>query len=254
MSFDLKLQRVCTHEVLDERASIQGLSPNYFSILAFQSDGSSHFITVREFGATEGLSNYIYARDGFSNWNLSTDGRQINYNTLGLGAGASSFLDGATVITPEPVMLVSYRAHKDQCPMCDHTLGLTKDVEFNLYGQLSKVEGNDKVRQLIFKALLTELGANEVQTDYGSTISLSIGQKYDSFTEFRLHNSIEQAVRFLINEQQTQVGLPLEETILNVSRVSLAQDANDPRIVRVQIEIQTGDFKKVDVTFGMLTQ
>lgn len=119
--FDLKLQRTCSHELLDQQLAVNGLSPNYFSILPYLSDGSTNFMSVREFARTEGLSDYIYKRDGFTNWNLSTDKTQINWNHMGMGGpgtGVSGFLDGSCLIHTPPVMLVSYRADEDECPLC----------------------------------------------------------------------------------------------------------------------------------------
>lgn len=252
--FDLKLQRTCDHTILDETATINGLSPNYFSILKYQCDGASNFIVIREFSATEGLSNFVYIRDGFTNWNLSTDKTQINWNTLGMAGGVSGFVDASSHISPTQQYLVNYRVHPDLCPICFNNLGLAKDIDFNLNGSLLEVTGTNKVKQLIFKALLTELESNSVLPNYGSTISASIGQKYDVMTEFRLHNSIERAVRFLIDEQQNQVNLPLDETILNVSSIRLAQDVFDPRIIRVTVEIQVADFTRTQIGFSLVNR
>lgn len=262
MPFDLKLQRTCDHSIFDEAVSISGLSPNYFSVLQHQTDGSSNFMVVRELTATEGLSNFIYSRDGYSNWNLSTDGTQVNWNSMGMGGpgtGVASFLDAASHIMPQAQMLVSYQCDPDFCPLCVPSVGpdkrsVTKDIEFDLHGRLRTIDGNNKIKQSVFKALLTTVGTNEVLPDYGSTISLSIGQKFDALTEFRLYQSISQAVNFLIQEQSNNPLLPLNETILNLSSVNIAQDQTDPRIIRVFIKVQTGDFKQTEVTFNMITQ
>lgn len=116
MSFDLKLQRTCDHVIFDEEVSVEGLSPNYFSTLNYKCDGSSNFVTVREFSKTEGLSNFVYSRDGFTNWTLSADNTYLNWGAP--QAGMAGFLEAASMILPQPTMLVSYRAHPDFCPLC----------------------------------------------------------------------------------------------------------------------------------------
>lgn len=256
MTFDLRLQRACSHEVLDELATVTGTSPNYFSVLKYGSDGASNLITIREFSDTEGLSNYLYSRDGFSNWQLSTDKTQINWNSKGLGGpgtGVSGFLDGTSFILPTPAMLISYRTPAASCPLCQNSTGLSRDIEFDLHGKLRTVDGSDKVRHLVFKTLLTTLGTNEVLPDYGSTLTAAIGEKFDTLMQFRIYNSVQQAVQFLITEQQNQPTLPLNETLLGVSKVSVVQDQNDPRIIRVMMEVRVGDFTTVNINYNLVT-
>jgi len=257
MPYDLKLQRTCSHEVFDERLSINGLSPDFFGVLKFGSDGASDYVTVRALEATEGLSNYLPARDGFTNWDLSDDATQINFNTKGIGGpgnvpGIQGFLNAATNVLPPSTMLVSYRTTPEKCPLCDEDFGIAQDTDFNFHGQLDTVESHNKIKQLVFKALLTELGTNEVVQEYGSTISALIGEKFLPVTEFRLHNAVEQAVRFLIEEQQNQANLPLDETILSIIRITITQDSADPRIIRVQVDLRTGDFEIVPVSFSLV--
>lgn len=241
---------------MDELVSVQGLSPNYFSILLYGSDGASNMVSVREFSRTEGLSNFVYRRDGFSNWQLSPDFSQVNWNSQGLGGpgtGVSAFLDGSTMIVPAPDMLVSYRTKPNLCPLCLGSKNLSKDVDFDLHGRLRTLSGTDKVRQLVFKAILTEIGANEVLPDYGSTLSASIGDKFDTLMQMRLYNGVQQAAQFLVNEQQFQSALPLDETILSVSNVGVAQDLTDPRVIRITMEVQVADFSKVGINFSLVT-
>lgn len=264
--FDLRLQRTCDHTIFDEVVTINGLSPNYFSILRYGSDGASNFISVREFSRTEGLSNYFYSRDGFTNWILSNDFSQINWNGLtaanfgsqfgGPGTGIAGFVDGASFVSPPQTMVVTYRTTQLKCPLCEDSgdLALTKDTEFDLHGRLRVLEGHDKVRQLIYKALLTETGSNQVIPDYGSTLSAVIGEKFDTLAEFRIYNSVQQAIQFLIDEQANRPDLPLEETILSVSNVNVSQDFTDPRIIRVTLDVQVADFTNVNVSFNLISQ
>lgn len=256
MTFDLRLQRTCSHEIFDELVSLGGLSPNYFSILLYGSDGASNLITIREFSETEGLSSFVYRRDGFTNWQLSGDFAQINWNSAGLGGpgtGVAAFLDGSTMAVPAPDMMVSYRTKPEKCPLCLGGQGLTKDIDFDLHGRLRVLTGNDKVRHLVFKAVLTEVGANEILPDYGSTLSASIGQKFDTLLQMRLYNGVQQSVQFLLNEQQSQPALPLPETIVSVSNVTVTQSTVDPRVALISMQVMVADFSKVTVSFNLVT-
>jgi hypothetical protein len=261
--FDLRLQRTCAHEIFDQPVSISGLSPNYFSVLPFVTDGSSNMITAREFSATEGLSNFSYKTNGFTNWRLLSDNITIQWNGLtsgtlgsvlgGPGSGIASFLDGSTLITPPPQMIVSFRTIPTRCPLCLNQQNLSKDIDFDLQGRLRILTGNDKVRQLVFKALLTELGSNQLLPDYGSTVSASIGQKFDVYSQLQLYNSVQQAVQFLIGEQANNPNLPLNETILGVQNVGVNQDYGDPRVIRITMDVQVGDFTTTSINFNLVT-
>ena len=132
-------------------------------------------------------------------------------------------------------------------------LGLTKDVDFGVHGRLHAVSGKDKVKQIIFKALLTRLGSNTLIPGYGSTLSAVIGQKFDALAEFTLFGAVQSSVQFLIREQQGTPGLPLNETITTVSRVAVARDVNDPRIIRVTLEVRTASFDTVPILFQIVS-
>ena len=256
MSYDLRLQRTCDHSLHDQEMTISGTSPSYFSTLPYPSDGAENFVYPRELSRTEGLSEFIFDRDGFTNWALSGDFRQINWNSSGLGGpgtGVASFLDGATFCLPKPIMLVSYRTLAPTCPLCQNNeRQLVKDVNFDAYGQLETISGHDKIKHLVLKALLTTVGSNDVVTDYGSLLSKLIGEKFDAYAEFRIHNSVERAVQFLMEEQLNQPALALDETIVRVSKISVTRDSVDPRVILIQIDVQTADFEKVPVTFSIV--
>lgn len=116
---DLKIQATCPHTIFQEPMTVEGLSPSFFSTLRYTADGATGFMQVREFSATEGLSNFIYSQSGMTNWNLdSTNYRILHWNTLGINQGTASFLDGSTFINPQPLMLIDYRTIISECPRC----------------------------------------------------------------------------------------------------------------------------------------
>lgn len=133
-------------------------------------------------------------------------------------------------------------------------LGITKDIDLDVNGRLVKIEGNDKIRQQVLKALVTQVGSNSIFPGYGSNLSSVIGQKFDTLAEFKLHNSVQQAIRFLIQEQLQQANLPLNETILGILNIQVGQDRIDPRIIRVVITVQTGDFNLTEIAVGLVNQ
>lgn len=258
--FDLANQRICDHKIFDEKLTLQGSSPNYFGILKFQANGNTGAIEVREYSATEGLTNYRYTVNGFSNWSLSSDGRQINFNALGLGGpgtGIASFADGATLISPAPIYLASYQTISAQCPLHNQANSssspIQRDVNITEQGRFATVTGAEKVRQAVLKALLTFVGSNTFHPTYGALLANSVGQKFDLFTQFNLQQSIQDAVDFLIQQQQLEPAIPLDETIFRVSSIDLQLDPTDPRTIHVIIKILTGAYQEVPISFGVVT-
>lgn len=260
MSFDLVNERTCPHQIFDERLTLQGASPNYFAILSYQSNRNTNAMEVREFATTDSLTNYSYTINGFTNWALSSDGRQINFNSQGLGGpgtGVASFADGATIISPK-IYLATYLTLQEICPLHniinDQIVPIQKDINVTPQGRLDTTVGSDKVRQEVLKALLTVRGANKFQSAYGSLLSNSIGQKFTLLTQFSLQQSIQDAIDFLIQQQQLQPTIPLTEVILRLNSVTLTPNTADPRTLEVVISVLTGVYQNVTITFGVVTQ
>lgn len=251
---DLFLGRTCDHLIIDEALSIDGLSPNYFATLNYTSNGATNLMAVREFGQTEGMTNFIYTLNGFTNWNLLPDNRTIQFNSLGLGSGTASFLDGSTMINPMPLMLASYIATAEACPKHLAGANVMNDVAFDVGGRLREVSGINKVRQQVVKAILTQVGENRYHPDYGSTAAELIGQKFDIFAQLKLQQTIQNAVQTLILAQQALPNLPLDETILRISNMQVSQSQADPRTLNVLLKIQTGTYDEAVVSLPIVTE
>src|SRR5665213_69285 len=266
MSYDLSNNRYCDHLIFDEQLTLIGSSPSYYAILKFGSNLNTTAIEVRNFNNTDGLTNYSYTINGFTNWTISPDGRQINFNALGIGGiGSASFADGSTQIDPEPLYMATYQTLPQTCPLHIETalppkpgqplssIPIQKDINITPQGGFATVTGHAKVIQALLKALTTAQGDNVNYPNYGSTMSTAIGRKFDLFTQFSLQNSIQSTVNFLIQQQQQQIALPPSETILKVSSVNLTTDKTDPRTISVVIAILAGDYTTLPVVFNLLT-
>lgn len=255
--FDILKEKTCPHQIFDEELTLQGSSPTYFAPLKYTCNLNTNAVEVREFASTNSLTNYTYTINGFTNWSISSDGRQINFNTLGLSAGAASFADGSTMIDPQRVYMMTYLATQDTCPLHQTPrVGYSPiqlDININEQGRFDVVTGREKVRQMVLKALLTVVGSNVFYPAYGSLTSNMIGQRFDLFTQFNLQSSVQDAIDFLIQQQQLQPIIPQAELILRVSSVDVQQDEQDPRVIRVAIKVLTGLYEEVPVAFGVVT-
>ena len=215
---------------------------------------------MREYATTEQLTNYNYSANGFTNWAVSTDGRQINFNSLGLGgpgSGVAAFIDGSTLINPARIYLATYYTPVGNCPLHDNpgpnSVAVQKDINITPQGLLDTVTSFNKVRQEVLKALFTLQGDNQFFPAYGSLLSSSIGTKFDLLAQFTLQQSIQNTVNFLITQQQQLPTLPLSETIFKVSSVTVQQSQIDPRTVIVNIIVLTGAYQNVQISFGILS-
>jgi phage baseplate assembly protein W len=266
VAYDLSINKICDHRIFDEQLTLIGASPTYYAVLKFGSNLNTNAIEVREFNATDGLTNYSYTINGFTNWAISTDGRQINFNTLGIGGiGAASFADGSSQIIPQPLYMATYQTLPQNCPLHNEaavpptpgqpksSIPLQKDINLTPQGGFDTVTGHSKVRQAVLKALLTAQGNNPFYAKYGSTMASTIGRKFDLFTQFSLQNSVQSTVNFLIQQQQQQIAIPLAETILKVSSVTVNNDPTDHRTIKITILILVGDYTNLPIVFNLLT-
>src|ERR1044072_595037 len=62
------------------------------------------------------------------------------------------------------------------CPLCGGTEKLV-DLNFDLDGNVQITTGVSKLQQDILKIMLSYVGSNELYTNYGCDVELSIGQK-----------------------------------------------------------------------------
>jgi len=256
--WDLSRERVCDHKIFEEQLTLRGSSPNYFAVLNFICNKNTNAMDIREWSETNGLTNYDYTISGMTNWTLSNDGRQINFNSLGLGgpgSGAASFVDGCTLIQPIKMYVASYYALDTSCPLHDlpgeQFAPIQKDVNINPQGRLVTLQGKEKVRQSVLKALLTSLGGNTFHTTYGSSLQSIIGQKFDMFAQMSIQQSVQEAVDFLIQQQQLSTFIPTDELIFRVSAVDISTDETDPRVVRVNVRVLTGTYEEVEISIGL---
>lgn len=250
---DFLLGRFCDHRIFDELLTVNGLSPNYYATLNYITNGSTNGMFLRDFGQTEGLTNFVPTLNGFTNWNLLSDNKTVQFNTLGLGSGAAGFLDGSTMISPQALMLATYTAHEASCPKHLAAPNVMNDIGFDSGGRIRQVSGLNKVRQQVTKAILTALGANRLHPNYGSTASEMIGQKFDIFTQLKLQQTIQNAVQTLIEEQQLLPDLPLNETLTRISNIQVSTNGTDPRALNVVVKIQVASYEEAFVSLPIVT-
>jgi len=252
MPIDVQIGRVCDHRITDETLTLNGLSPYYYSDLRFPTNLNAQQIEVREFFTTESNQHYVYILDGITDFKLIGDQR-LEFNEL-LFAPGVNFVEGSTFVIPNRIYLANYIAPLAVCPKCLSAKSF-RDIGFNQMGQLAEVTSTNRVRQNVSKALLTVIGNNVFNPDYGSTLSFAIGEKLTPTIFFKLQQSIVNAIQGLIEIQAQEVDtLPADEILLGLNNLSIDIDQVDPRLINIVIDVLVGTFDSVTTNLQMRVQ
>jgi len=252
--YDLQNNAPCNHLVIDYPLSLDGISPNYYANLLYPSNKNTNDIDVREWGATEGMTNYSYNLHGMTNWSLNTGGTRINFNTqTGIGVGSASFVDGSTMIYPPKKYVATYNTLIDNCPKCSGT-GRSNDINIEGDGSLETLRRANKIRQQVRKAVMTLQSSNAFHEGYGSVLSESIGSKLTFLKKVYIQKTIQDAINYLIESQGEESGVPVEDLILRISDMRLEQDQTDPRKLNIQITVTNGKYEEISTGVKVSTE
>jgi len=253
MPFDLTLGRVCDHRIVDETLILQGLTPYYYTDLRFPSNKNKNEVQVREHYETEDNQNYVYTLDGITDFALVNNGQRLNFNQMNFTPGVN-YVEGSTFVVPNRIYMGSYITTILDCPKCLSSKALN-DIGFNQVGQLSNVRGINRVRQNVSKVLLTVIGNNVFNPNYGSTLSSAIGEKLTPTIFFKLQQTVVNAIQGLIEIQAQEVDtLPADEIILGLNNININVNEQDPRLVDIVIEVLVGTFQPVTTNLQLRVQ
>lgn len=246
---DMKLRNECNHQTY-ELITISGESPNYYTYLdnipnktrkgvyvgQYTKENDIATFALQGFG---GLSNSLV---GITNWQFdNVEPTKINFP---YSADCVS-VDGNKDLIPKPVYVMAYQTLATNCPKCNNTFAVD-DIEFDNVGRIFEVTSYGKVKQQLIKILLTVIGDNLYDSDYGSQISNSIGQKFTQYISANIQYSIYTAVQHLMKIQQEN-NLPADETIAELSSITV-EPTQDPRKLQLSIKVLTQDYKEVSTS------
>lgn len=246
---DMKLQNECDHKIC-QLITISGSSPNYYTYLDYIPNKTRKGVYVGEYTnetdfatfAMQGFGGLSNSLIGITNWTYDpAEPTKINfpYNPN------MESVDGNKDLKPQPVYVMSYYAVSSNCPKCNNT-HVDNDIVFNNVGKIKEVTGHGKVKQQLVKILLTVIGDNLYDSEYGSQISSSIGQKFTSYITANIQYSIYRAVQHLIKIQQEN-NLPDNETIIELSNIKV-EETKDVRSINLSISVITQDYQEVSTS------
>lgn len=238
---DMKLQNACDHKIY-QIIEISGISPNYYTYLDYVPNKVKKGVYVGQYTNENDIDTFTLNVNGITNWTYDdNEPTKINfpYNPN------MESIDGNKELQPKPVYVMSYFAVASNCPKCNNT-HIDSDINFNEIGKLNEVTGYGKVKQQLIKILLTVIGDNLYDSDYGSQISSSIGQKFTSYLSANIQYSIYKAVQHLMQIQQENL-LPDNETIVELSNIKV-EKTNDVRTLKLSISVITADYQEVSTS------
>lgn len=235
---DMKLQNNCNHRIY-QLITIEGISPNYYTYLDYIPNQETKNVYVGQYTNDNDIENFALQGNGITNWHYdSTEPSKIlfpyNPNMLSV--------DGNKELVPEPIYVMSYYTLASNCPKCNGS-HIDADIDFNQVGKIKETTGYGKVKQQLVKILLTVIGDNLYDNEYGSQISNSVGQKFTSYLTANIQYSIYRAVQHLMKIQQENL-LPDNETIVELSNIKVEQ-TSDVRAIKLSISVITADYQEV---------
>lgn len=247
---DFRITRYCDHIIQNEVLTIDGVTPNYFSILKYNTNGDKEKIIVREAYDTDGLSNFNPLLDGITDFELSSK-KILTFNNL-IGQPGVNYLDGITGYYPEKEYVASYISQQVDCPKCLGT-GLLTDLSFNAVGALNLTSRTEYIKQKVVKALITSKGTNDLSPDYGSNLDESIGKPNLAFIMLNIQQSIFETINRIIEVQSSYIdSLNDEEIIVGIEDLVI-MPSDDPRDLKISFNIISSTAEKVKVSFNLRT-
>lgn len=119
------------------------------------------------------------------------------------------------------------------------------DMQFDGLKRAITLDGTTKLAQGIFKIVLTPIGSNPEDSDYGTEMDTFIGDKLDTEKFSAIQTSIVNALTHynVINQDNPNS----DEVIQTIDEVRLVQNLDDPRQIDIQIAVTTESGKTVKV-------
>jgi hypothetical protein len=117
------------------------------------------------------------------------------------------------------------------------------DIQLDALNKFIVLEGTTKLAQAMFKILLTPIGSIIEDSEYGTELSASVGQKLDSERFADIQTSVVDALihHNLINQDNPNS----DEVIETIDDIRVVQDIDEPRAMKVQVTVTTESGKSV---------
>jgi hypothetical protein len=234
MSFDLNLSTVCNHRIYREVSTLEAdrkflrmtyplASATSIDLYASNNEVPKTDYTII-FDPTATTSEQLRMISFKSKWRSVEDYFEISYNTL--------------------------RGYCSKC-MGRNTL---EDVSYDVRGQLSTIVNEYLLIQNVEKFTVTQMASNPFHTYVGTNISNMIGKRISDIGLIitNITSEIQTTLAKFkdLQQQYVRTGRPVTngELLDRVLEVRVAQDTNDPTIVRADVSVTAKSGKTLSYT------
>lgn len=159
-------------------------------------------------------------------------------------------IDTRKGVLPTPVYLIDFTADPKYCPRCMGT-SVVKDVFIDDTGKGRIITGKEKIKQQVIKALITPVGWDVADPEYGSELSSLVGRVVTDDVRIIMQTTIMNCVNHLINNQPPTYTD--EETIRGLDGITIEElgNGNDAFAVKVIVTNALGEKIDCSVAFNL---
>jgi hypothetical protein len=243
---DIRLINLCDHRIFDEFITIEGVSPNFITYTKIPFNYNKNVTFIRDFNSTVIKEEIVTALDGITNFAFSTSNESLIFFGTDPVDSGMNFID-ITSTNPRTLFLIDYISQQAYCPKCLGT-GIMQDLTYDGTGEIVTTQSVEKVKQELFKVILTSLESNTYDQNYGSQLDNLIGRKLDVDTITLLQKNILDAVYYLMQLQQSK-NAPDDERILKLAGISAVLVS--PTLLQVTVTVLLATTAETSINFGV---
>jgi phage baseplate assembly protein W len=221
-----------------EDIDIKPISGRFYADLEYTANPAKKLCYLNSY-YTPNQKDFCSLKGGATDWEFDLVGKKRIYINVQM-VDRVVFPRIGEGILPKPRFLFTYPTYVNMCPKCSTSspVGKVYDAGFDPIGRLNVVYGSNKVKQHLLKILLTPLGTNLHDLDYGAETSVALGTKFVSYASASLQRSIHNAVMHL-KEIQVQNNLPADETIDSIVKLVAVPNPNSPDTANIIVRVTT---------------
>lgn len=160
---------------------------------------------------------------------------------------------GKPTVNPDPTLipankyLVDFTAIPEKCPRCNGT-SVIKDIHLDNTGRAAYVQGSEKIKQRVLKALMTPLGTSPYDVTFGSELDALIGQTITESLRISMQKTIVNAVQNLIDNQD--IALTDKERINAIQGITIDTPDSDLSTLYVKVLVSSVAGEIIDCSIG----
>lgn len=219
---DLKLENSCNHRIINELLKIKGSFPDYYAILNYPATGNNNKIIIKD-------QNNLFKDDyEVVPFILGDNNRTVRLVNI------TKDLDK---VYPKQYFYATYYTSQSTCPRCLDQNGKIFDVSLNPVGKPNTITGFQSLIQKFKKALITQLGSNYFNEEYGTNIIKMIGKPKTALSVLIIQQYITDTADFIKTQQQRNFdALTDSEKLLKINHFQIMPNDN-PKMINLSFDL-----------------